>query len=195
MHAWGGGSDCLDIIDALRGLQDGMDQDRPFQLVPGFKLRQQLVEVIDVPRSIDFGQHDHVELIADRRDDLGDVVERPRRVERVDAGPQSGRTEFGRPRHSDESVTRRLLGIDRNSVFEVAQHDVNLPNQLRHFRPHLFDVRRNEMNHALEPHGQFAERRRSADGERGIKLARKLHRHPQNPVCRLEECKGGAKYR
>ena len=87
MHARGGGGDRLDIVDALRGLQDGVDQDRFLQLVARLELRQQLIEVVDVPRPVDLGQHDHVELAADRRDDLGDVVERPGRIEGVDARP------------------------------------------------------------------------------------------------------------
>ena len=165
------------------------------QLMPGFELRQQLVEVVDVPRPVDLGQHDHVKLAAGRRDDLGDVVERPGRIEGVDARPQPGRTEIGRPRHCDETVACRLFGIDRNGVFEIAQHDVDLANEFRHFRAHFLDVRRYEMDHALKPHRQFAQRRWSADGERGIELARQFHRHPQNPVCRLEECKGCAKCR
>src|SRR6187551_1467508 len=87
VHARRSGSDRLDIVDALRRLQDGVDQDRLFELMPRLELREQLVEVVDVPWTIDLRQHDDVELVPDRRNDIGDVIERPGRVERIDAGP------------------------------------------------------------------------------------------------------------
>ena len=46
--------------------------------VLGLELGQQLVEVVDVPGTLDLGQHDHVELVAGGRHDLQDVVEHPR---------------------------------------------------------------------------------------------------------------------
>ena len=58
-----------------------------FSLCRAFELRQQLIEIVDVPWPIDLGQHDHVELVADGADDFGDVVECPRRIERVDTRP------------------------------------------------------------------------------------------------------------
>ena len=70
MHAGRGGGDRRDIVDALRGLQDGMDQDRLGDRVPRLQLGEKLVEVVDVPRALDLGQHDHVELVADRSHDL-----------------------------------------------------------------------------------------------------------------------------
>ncbi len=53
----------------------------------GLELGQQLVEIMDIPRALDLGQHDDVELIADGGDDLDDIIERPRRIERIDPGP------------------------------------------------------------------------------------------------------------
>ena len=178
--------DRLDIVDALRGLQNGVDQDRLLDRMPGFELRQQLVEIVDVPRALDLGQHHHVELVADRGDDLGDVVERPRRIERVDPRPQAGRAEVGGLRHRDEALARRLLGVGRNGVFQIAEHHVDLPDQLRNLGGDLFDVRRHEMDHALEPDGQFAQRRGRADGERLKERARQLHGRPLAilPNCR-----------
>ena len=96
VHARGGGGDRLHVVDALRRLEDGVDQDRLFDLVARFELRQQLVEIVDVPGPLDLGQHDDVELVADGADDLDHVVERPGRIERVDARPQPGRAEVGR---------------------------------------------------------------------------------------------------
>ncbi len=78
-------------------------------------------------------------------------------------------------RHGDEAVARGLLGVDRDGVFEIAEHDVDLRDQLRHLGAHLLDVRRHEMDHALEPHRQFAQRRRRADGQRLEEIARQFH--------------------
>ena len=115
VHARGGGRDRLDVLHALGGLQDRVDQDRARHLVARLELRQQLVEIVDVPRPLDLGQHHHVELVAGRCDDLRDVVERPGRVERIDAGPQAGGAEVVRARHLDEAGARRLLGVGRES--------------------------------------------------------------------------------
>ena len=90
VHARRGGRDRGDIVDALGGFQDGMDQDRLLDRVLGLKLGEKLVEIMDVPFAFDLRQHDDVELVADGGDDLGNVVEHPWRIERVDAGPQSG---------------------------------------------------------------------------------------------------------
>ena len=198
VHARRGGGDRLDIVDALRGFQDGVDQDRLLDRVPGFELRQQLVEIVDVPGAFDLGQHDDVELVADRADDLGDVVERPGRIERIDPRPQAGRAEVGGLGHGDEARARRLLGVGRDGVLEIAEHHVDLPDQLRHLGGDLFDMRRHEMDHALEPDRQFAQRRGRADRERLKERARQLHARPlahasQMPVCRLEESKRRAK--
>ena len=174
VHARRGGGDRLDIVDALRGLQNGVDQDRLFDFVARFELRQQLVEIVDVPGPIDLGQHDDVELVADGADDLDDVVERPGRIERVDARPQSGRAVVDALCHLDEALARGFLGLDRNGVLEIAQHHVDLARELRHLGAQLVEVRRHEMDHALEPHRQIAHGRGRADGERGEELARQL---------------------
>ena len=175
VHARGGGGDRLDVVDALRGLQDGVDQDRLLDLMARLQLRQQLVEIVDVPGAVDLGQHDDVELVADGADDLGDVIERPGRIERVDAGPQARRAEIGGLGHGDEAVARRLLGVDWNGVFQIAQHHVDLGHQLGDLGADLLHVRRHEMDHALEPHRQFAQRGGRADGERLEELAGKFH--------------------
>ena len=140
------------------------------------ELGEQLVEIVDVPRPLDLGQHDDVELVADRADDLDDVVEHPGRIERVDARPQAGRAEVVRLRHRDEARARRLLGVGRDRVLEIAEHHVDLRDQLRHLGAQLLDVRRHEMDHALELDRQLAQRRRRADRERLEEIARQLHR-------------------
>ena len=167
VHARGGGRDRLDIVDALRGFQDGVDQDRLLDLVARFELRQQLVEIMNVPGPIDLGQHDDVELVADRAHDLDHVVERPRRIERVDARPQTGRAVVDALGHLDEAFARGFLGLDRDGVLQIAQHHVDLARELGHLGAQLVEVRRHEMDHALQPHRQVAHGRRRADGERG----------------------------
>ena len=152
-----------------------MYQDRLRQRVAGFELSQQLVEVVDVPRSLDLWQHDDVELPADSADNLHHVVQHPGRVQRIDARPQSGRAEVGRFRHLDETAAGRFLGLDRHGVFEIAEDHVDLLRQISGSGPHLLNVRRNEMDHPLDPHRRFAQGRGGADGERFEELAGKLH--------------------
>ena len=110
------------------------------------------------------------------------VVEHPRRVERVDARPQAGRAEVVRLRHGDEAGARRLLGVGRNRVLEVAEHHVDLRDQLRHLGAYLLDVRRHEVDHALQLDRQLAQRRRRADRERLEEVARELHGRPNFPL-------------
>ena len=98
--------------------------------VLGFELGQQLIEVVDVPGPLDLRQHDHVELGAGGRHDLQDVVERPGRVERVDARPQPRLAEVVGLGHGDEAAPGRHLGVGGDGVLEVAQHDVDLGDEV-----------------------------------------------------------------
>ena len=91
-------------------------------------------------------------------DDLDHIVERPRRVQRIDAGPQAGCAEVVRLGHLDEACARRLLGVGRDRVLEIAEHHVDLRDQLRHLGAQLLDLRRHEMDHALELDRQLAQR-------------------------------------
>jgi hypothetical protein len=52
------------------------------------------------------------------------------------------------------------------------------------------------MDHALQPHGQFAQRRWCADGQRLKELAREFQGSgpSKQAFSRLEECKGRAKW-
>ena len=75
-----------------------------------------------------------------------------------------------RLRHGDEAFARRFLGVGRNGVLEIAEHDVDLADQLRHLGAELLDMRRHEMDHALELDRQLAQRGRRADRERLKKL-------------------------
>ncbi len=176
VHARRRSCDLGHVLHALRGLQDGVDEDRLFHAVLRFELRQQLVDVVDVPRALDLGQHHHVELVADRRDDFGEVVEEPGRIERVHPRPQARRAEIILPRHGDEAEAGRELGVRGDRVLEVSQDDVHLRDQIRHLGADLLDVGRHEMDHPLQPDGKLTKRLRRADGEGLVEAAGALHR-------------------
>ena len=61
MHPGRCGRDVGNVVDALGGLQDGMDQDGLGDRMSRFQLGEKLVEVVDVPRSLHLRQHDHIE--------------------------------------------------------------------------------------------------------------------------------------
>jgi hypothetical protein len=134
-----------------------------------------LIEIMDVPGAFHLRQHDDVELLADRGDDLLNVVEHPGRVERVDARPQSGLAEIATLGHGDETRACCRFGVGGNGVLEIAEHHVDLMHEFRHPRAHLLDMRRHEMNHALQPQRQVAQRRRRPDGEGFKEIARQFH--------------------
>ena len=90
LHAGAGGADLLDVGDAPGRLEDGVDEQRPVEPGLGLELGEQPVDVVDVLGPLDLGDHDDVELVADLGDRGDEVVEAPRRVERVDPGPQLG---------------------------------------------------------------------------------------------------------
>ncbi len=167
MHARARGRDRLDIVDALGGLQDGVDHDRPGDAVLGLELGEKLVEIMDVPGAVDLGQHDDVELVADPGDDLQHVIQRPGAVQRIDAGPQRGGAEIGRRRHLDEAAPSGLLGVGRNRIFKIAEQHVHLGRDIGGAGADLLDMGRDEMDHPLQPHRlvtmrEAARRRRGA---------------------------------
>lgn len=127
-----------------------MNEDRLGDLVPCLELGEQLVEIMDVPRPFDLGQHDDVHLVADLRDDLDHVVERPRTIQAINARPQPRGAIVVIARHLDETTTRSLLVTDRDCVLEVAKDDIHLGDHLAEFGLDLLVVRRHEMDHALE---------------------------------------------
>ena len=99
------GTDRLDVGDAASCLQDGVEEDRPADSGLRFELGDEAVGVVDVLGTLDLGDHDHVEAVTDFGDRGGEVVEHPRRVESVDAGPQLGVAVRPRPCRS-RSVRR-----------------------------------------------------------------------------------------
>ena len=60
------------------------------------------------------------------------------------------RAEIACFRHGDEAGAGRFLGVGGDGVLEIAEHDIDLMNEFRHLRAQLLDVRRHEVNHALE---------------------------------------------
>ena len=149
VHARRSGGDGDDIVHAFGGFQDGVNEDRLFHAMLGFELGEQLIEIMDVPGALDLRQHDDVELLADRGDDLANVVERPGRIERVDARPQSGCAEIASLRHGDEAISCGHLGVGRNGILQIAEHHVDLGDQFRHFGADFLDMRRHEVDHPL----------------------------------------------
>ena len=87
----------------------------------GLELGEQAVDVVDVLGALDLGDHDHVEPLADLGDRGGEVVERPRRVERVDPGPQLRVVVVPRLADLDQAGARRLLVARRDAVLEVGR--------------------------------------------------------------------------
>ena len=156
MHARRGGGNRFDVVDAFRRLENGVDQDRLLDGVPGLELRQELIEIVNIPRSLDLRQHDDVELVADARDDLGHIIEHPRRIETVDARPHARRAEVVVAHHLDEALARVFLLIERHRVLEIAEHDVDLGGDTFYFGADLVVMRRHEMDHALELDGKSA---------------------------------------
>jgi hypothetical protein len=140
-------------------------QDRLVQLGLGLELGEQAVDVVDVPRPLDLGDHDHIELVADLGDHLGQVVEHPRRLERVDPGPQLRLAELHLAADGDQPLPRGLLAVHRHGVLEVAEQDVGLGRDVGGLGDHLLVREVQEVDHARGPERDLPQRLRSADGE------------------------------
>ena len=108
-----------------------MDHQRSVEARLGLELGKQPVDVVDVPRPLDLRDHDHLELVADLGDELGEVVEHPGAVEAVDPRPELGVAEVGLLADPDQPFPRRDLAVDGDRVLEVPEQDVGL---LRHVR-------------------------------------------------------------
>ena len=181
LHARRGGGNRLDIVDALGGLQNRMRENGSLETVARLEQRQILVKEMNVPVAFDLGDHHHVEFVTNLAHEPGHVVDEPGRIERVDAGPKSGRAEVVGLRHRDQTVSGRLFRVDRNRVLEIAEDDVDLADKLGRLRAHLFVVRRHEMNHALEAGGKLKQRARGADRQRIEIPTRGFHERGLSP--------------
>ena len=183
MHSRRGAGDLLDILHALRRFQDGMDEKWLLQPMLRFQLCEKLVKIMDVPGPFDLGQHDDVELGADFGDKLRYIVEHPGAVQRIDADPESGGAKIVALADFDHTAPGRILCIGRNSVFEIAEQHVDLRNDVPNLCPDLFVVPGEEVDHALQRHGQFPVGRRRTDCERLVKISRKFHGYPIGQGC------------
>jgi hypothetical protein len=176
LHAGRGGRDVLDVLHTLGRLEDGVQEDGLADAMLRFKKRQELIDEVNVPGPFDLRHHDHIELRSGRRHDLGQVVQRPGRVEGVHPDPKPGPAEIVRVRQGDEAPPRFELHVRRDRILEVAEHHVDPADELADLGAHLVDMRRDEMDHPLEPHGHLAQGKGRAERERLEEATWQLHR-------------------
>ena len=85
---------------------------------------------------LDLRQHQHGDPLARLADEPHDVVERPRRVERVDARPQRRSAQLALARDPHELGARGLLALRRDAVLEVAGEHVRPRAERSELRRH-----------------------------------------------------------
>ena len=142
-----------------------MDEDRLVEFRLGLQLSEQAIDVVDVPGPLDLGHHDHLEAIADRAHDFGQVVEHPRRLQRVDARPQRGAAQLHNAADLDQPGACGLLAVDRHGVLEVAEQDVDRRRDVGHLGDHLLVGEVQEVDHPRGLEGNLARRFGRADRE------------------------------
>ena len=142
-----------------------MDEDRPLQAGARLELGQQPVHVVDVPGALDLRDHHDLELVADLADHLREVVEHPRRLERVHARPQRRLAEVHLAPDADQALARGLLAVDRHGVLEVAEQDVGLGGDVGRLGDHLLVREVEEVDHPRRLERDLGERFGRPDGE------------------------------
>jgi hypothetical protein len=162
LHARGGRRDLLEVRHAERGLEDRVDEQRLLEAGLRLELGEQAVDVVDVPRALDLRDHDHVELVADLGDERQQVVEHPRRVERVHAGPQLRVADVDLLADADQAGACGLLVVDGNRVLEVAEDDVRLLGDVGQLADDLLVRRVEEVDHPRRPERHVDDGRRCA---------------------------------
>jgi hypothetical protein len=182
LHSRARRGDLLEVHHALRGLQDGVYQDRAVEARLGLELRQEAIHVVDVPGALDLGHHDHVQLVPDLRDQLGDVIEHPGALQAVHARPERGLAEVGVTGRVDQPSARGLLAIDGHGVLEVAEQDVGLGGDLGGLGGHLLVREVEEVDHPRGREGDLAERLRRLHGERLEEVTWVAHAHGRLPT-------------
>ncbi len=185
LHAWRGATDLLDVGHAAGRLEDGVHQDRPVQAGLRLELGEQPVDVRDVLGALHLRHHHHVEPVADRGDQGGQVVEHPGAVEGVDARPELRRpapsSEAGRGlRDRHQSFARGHLVVGLDGVLEVAEQDVDGAGQLRHLGRHLRVGRVEEVDGPGRSRRDLAERLGGADRERAEEVLGTAGGHGRN---------------
>ena len=119
---------------------------------------------MDVLGALNFGNHDHVELVADRRNESKQVIKNPRRIKAVDSSPQLGVTKLGGLGNRDEPVARGFFAVGGDCVFEVSKKHVDLLGDVRHLRSHTFVARIEEMDHPRGAERHVVKRCGCSDG-------------------------------
>ncbi len=170
LHARRCSADVFDVRHTSSGLENRMKEKWASQSSLGFELRNQSVRVVDVFGSLDLGDHDDVEFVADLDDEVGEIIEDPRRVEAVDSGPQLSATEVCRLADLDQTGPGRILVVGTDGVFQVAEENVDLGGNVGHLRSHLFVGWIEEMDHPRRREGDLPQRLRGPDGQRFEKV-------------------------
>ena len=175
LHPGRGAADLLDVGHAPGRLEDGVEEDRALEPGLGLELGDQPVHVVDVLGPLDLGDHDDVELVADLGDGRDQVVEAPRRVQRVDPGPELGGAEVDRPADVDEPLAGGLLVGGRHTVLEVGEQHVHLGGQIGELGHHLRIRRREEVDHPGRPERDLTHGLGRPDGQRAEEVFRGAH--------------------
>ena len=177
LHARARAGDLLEIGHPLSRLEHGVHEDRPLQAGLGLELGEQAIDVVDVPRALDLGDHHDLELVADVRHQFGDVVEHPWRGELVDAGPKSGFAEVHLAPDADQARARGLLFVHRHRVLEIAQQDVDLGRELGSLGDHFLVGEVHEVDHPRGLERDLARGLRRVDGQGLVEVAGAAHAH------------------
>ena len=154
----------------------------------GLELGEQAVDVVDVLRPLDLGDHDHVELVADLGHERHEVVETPRRVEAVDPRPQLGLAEVDGVGGVHEAGPSGFLVAGRDRVFEVAEQHVDGGRDVGQLGDHLGVLGWEEVDHPAGPEGDLASGS-GAPTASGRKSPRAAH-DPEGRSCRDGEGSG-----
>ncbi len=166
LHAGARRGDLLDAGDANGRLEDGVELDGTLHAGARLELGEELIGVVDVLRSVDLGDHDDVELVADLGHETDEVIEAPRAVEAVHARPELRVAEGRLLRDPHEALAGVDLLVALDGVLEVAEDDVDLLRDIRHLGRHLRVRRIEEVDHPRRAEGDLAQRRGGAEGQR-----------------------------
>ena len=147
------------------GLENGVHEDRTIEAGPGLELREQAIDVVDVPRTLDLGHHHDLDLVADLLDDLRYVVQEVGRGELVDARPQRRVAELHLPADPEQPSARGLLLVERHGVLEVAEQDVDLRGQIGRLLDHFRIREVHEVDHPGRLERDISGRLGRVDGE------------------------------
>ena len=134
---------------------------------------------MDVLGPLDLRDHDHVEGVADLGHRLGDVVEEPGRVERVEPGPELGGAEVDALADRDQAGPGLLLVGGRDAVLQVAQDDVDPGGDVGHLGHHLVDRRWEEVDHPAGSDRDLPNRFGGTDGQRSEEVLGAAHEGQQ----------------